>query len=282
MATEELTKQKKFVETKDVLDARKAADDRFANHHTVKSRMKIGATIGGAALALAGAGSTISSNATSTPPSPPSVLALQQGGDGPFNANKNHQRWPIKTSVSADPSLSKPVAIDVVSLANFPPEKESAKAFDKTFIPESPDKANHEGQMVTTEGYVHLVAFEVDDDSDYHIQINDKKTNSPADLSPCLIVEIPHPQAAATPDLALKFAAARKTLRDQCFDGAIPNGTVATPLHVRVTGQLFYDLSHVATPSDPGGGRGKTVAGTKMHATTCWELHPVTQIEILP
>ena len=49
---------------------------------------------------------------------------------------------------------------------------------------------------------------------------------------------------------------------------------VKTPIHVDVTGQLFYDDDHVTHPGGPR--RGKH--GQK--AATLWELHPVTAIKL--
>ncbi len=258
-------------------DLRKKANLAFNLHWAKQTAKKYSlAAVGTAAVVMGTNGAAVSN----VPPARASVDAASFADDGPFDATKTHQRWPIKTAVTTNPDLLTPKVLNVADLAHFPAEPGTPQEFDSTFIPSQPQPGLQEGQIVQVEGYIHLVAFEKTDDSDYHVQINDKATNAVSDLNPCLIVEVPHPEAAATPDLADQFAAARKLLRDNCFSGGVPTGTVTTPLHVRVTGQLFYDLSHSGS-SDPGGGRGKKVNGTVMHATTIWEIHPVTKIELL-
>ncbi len=261
---------------------RKAAHKRFKAVRSVQGVKKYALGTVGAAVAIGG----VFSSAASTPP--PALAqqnsAIVQTGPSPDGAYtiKNHERWPIKTSITSDPLLSTPVVEDITEFANFKPVAPgSVKTFVDKFIPLPAKTGLSEGQIVQTEGYIHLVAFEGSDDSDYHVQMNASPTNDPSGLTPCLIVEIPHPLAAANPNLAAQFAAARKLLRDNCFAGGPPTETVKKPLHVRVTGQLFYDLSHSGS-TDPGGHRGKPVGGKPMHATTIWEIHPVTQIEIIP
>lgn len=216
------------------------------------------------------------------------VLAGTMGtvsqADGPFHAGSD--RWNIKTSVQSNPPLSVPKNIDIKVLENLPPPAVKNKpdfASSIITIPVSTPSGEQfqEGQIVTTDGYVHLVAFE-DGDSDYHIQMNEKPTNDLDNLEPCVIVEVPHPEATEDPALRAQFAKVRKFLRDNCFAGDSPHGKVAAPIRVRVTGQLFFDLHH-STKSDPGGGRGKSLGkGLPMHATTVWEIHPITDMMLAP
>lgn len=263
---------------KEWITGREQAKKAFKAHRVKQTIKKYALGAAGATAVIFGTKGA----AVSAGPVPKTALSSTAfSADGPFDDEKNHQRWPIKTSITSDPSLLTPQNVDIKEFANFPAENPgSVQKFVSTFIPSLPRADLHEGQIVTTEGYVHLVAFEKDDDSDYHIQINDKSTNDLSGLSPCLIVEVPHPAAAANATLAAQFATARKLLRDRCFAGNTPTGTVSPPLHVRVTGQLFYDLSHSGS-ADPGGGRGKKVGGAIMKATTIWEIHPVTQIDVI-
>lgn len=245
-------------------------------------------------VGAAGAGAVALSFNASQSQAPSVAPPISSTADGPFDSAKPHDRWPIKTSIASSGALAQPIPERVTVLEHLKdfkptlPEPSYSSAFIKgSDIPSSVGlpAGLQEGQTVQTEGYVHLVAFEVDDDSDYHIQINEAPTNDPADLNKgCLIVEVPHPDATNDPQLKAEFAAAREFLRHNCFTDKTPSGTVQSPIHVRVTGQLFYDLYHSlhGNTKDPGGGRGKKVGNTVMHATTIWELHPVTKIELIP
>lgn len=204
--------------------------------------------------------------------------------DGPFDSTAKHDRWSIKTSIDSAAAQLAPKAIEIAALEHRGPVQLSVSdesTFDAKLVPKVAGDEFYEGEVVSTEGYIHLVAFE-SDDSDYHIQMNENATNEATDLLSCVVVEIPHPKAAASSALGDDFAAARKLIRDKCFAGAQPTGTVKQPLHVRVTGQLFFDLYHMFHSKDPGGGRGKAVDHHPMKATTIWEIHPVTRIELLP
>lgn len=201
--------------------------------------------------------------------------------DGPYDPGID--RWSIKTSITTDPNLLTPRVIDIKNFEKMPPPAFTGKKseFDKKLIQVKVGDLQ-EGQIVTTTGYVHLVSHEKED-SDYHIQMNEKPTNKLEDLSPCLIVEVPHPLATNDPILRAQYAEVRAFIRENFYDNKKPNGKVDVPLKVTVTGQLFYDLHHhsKSPATNPGGGRGKSLAkGFPMHATTVWEIHPVTNISL--
>lgn len=207
---------------------------------------------------------------------PPSSL------DGVFDATKKHDRWSIKTSIETTGPHTKVITVPIDGLANrknldSPPD---SKLFDGSRLPDNTGGLQ-EGQIIQTVGYIHLVAFE-EGDGDYHIQMNSKSTNDPSDLTPCVIVEVPHPDAAGSPELSAAYAKVRKFIRDTCFGGDEPSGTVKNPVRVSVTGQLFFDLHHAKGAKDPGGGRGKQVKGQTMHATTIWEIHPIIDMQLAP
>jgi hypothetical protein len=246
------------------------ATDRLRSFKRAQFVKKAGATVLGAAGVLMTTFHSVS-------PAPSAAVAL----DGTFNAAKVHDRWTIKTSIETAGAHATVVQIPIDQLAKFPDisNPPDSKLFNDKRLT-NPVNGLEEGQIVQTDGYIHLVADE-DDDSDYHIQINGNPTNDPDMLTPCYIVEVPHPDAAGNPDLSARFAKVRDFIRENCFDGKAPTGTVKTPLHVRVTGQLFFDLFHAAHSTDPGGGRGKKVAGHPMHATTIWEIHPIIDIQTL-
>jgi hypothetical protein len=183
------------------------------------------------------------------------------------------ERWPIKTSLATgvDPSKSKTVAFgDLIQLADPPGAKKNDPAFQSARIPAFSNSLNaKEGDILTVTGWLHIIATE--SDGDYHIQISANRN----DGNQCLIVEIPRPEAefVASADLRPLFDAARTLCRTKLLHGANtePSSTgncMAHPPFVQVTGQLFYDDSHVGDPP-----RGKK----QQHAATLWELHPVTK-----
>jgi hypothetical protein len=125
-----------------------------------------------------------------------------------------------------------------------------------------------EGDIITTFGWLHLVAGE--SDGDYHIQISE----SSSDGNNCIVVEVPKddPNYVESADLRQQASAVRSWIRDRLFDGREPStgGSVLTrPVYVGVVGQLFYDDAHVG--DQPRGKKG-------MKAATLWEIHPVTHM----
>ncbi len=186
------------------------------------------------------------------------------------------ERWPIKTSLAegADPAHAKSIAFaDLIALGDVPGVKKDDPRYQDARIPAFSNSLNvKEGDIVTVRGWLHLIALETD--GDYHIQISD----SAASGDHCLIVEVPDPDPAftATADLRPTFASIRdflkaKTLANQ---DPSPRGSVmAHPPYVEVTGQLFYDDSHVGDP--PRGKKG-------MLAATLWEVHPVVALKFAP
>ena len=153
---------------------------------------------------------------------------------------------------------------DVAGVARNDPRYQSDR------IPGRQSSVGREGDLITTAGWLHLVALE--DEGDYHIQIS----ASHADGNNCLVVEVPKDDAAFVADVLLRerSAAVRLFVRARLLHN--PNREASTggdlmvhPPYVRVTGALFYDDGHVGDA--PRGKRG-------MKAATLWELHPVVSI----
>ena len=95
------------------------------------------------------------------------ALALP-GAPTPSHA-LGHQRWEIKTSVPAGKSLTHGTITDLATLMNLPDVPgvtHSDKRYNSKRIPTAVE-GHKEGEMVTTKGYLLLVASE--DDGDYHI-----------------------------------------------------------------------------------------------------------------
>ncbi len=204
------------------------------------------------------------------------------GADGVYKPGSD--RWTVKTSVAVSAPFTTIKPMDMINLENRPPPVITSPeaAFENAWIP-SFLEGFQEGQIVTTTGYVHYVQYKADD-SDYHIQMNDRPTNELQDLNPCVVVEVPHPMATSNAELSQKFAIVRKFLRDNCFGGQAPKGKVDKIVKVQITGQLFFDVYHFfRRPNDPGGGRGSQLGtGLPMHATTNWEIHPIIDIKVAP
>jgi len=186
-------------------------------------------------------------------------------------------RWPIKTSLPAEAEVNAPKAgqlEDLLNLAEPPGVTKNDKRYQSARIPKFPNSLDvQEGDIISTVGWLHLVATE-NNDCDYHIQIS----NSPTDGNDCLIVEIPKNDEnfVASPELRELAATARKFIRDELLKGREPSShgnVMQHPPCLKITGQLFFDDPHV---KDKPRGR------KKMKAKTLWEIHPVTDIEFAP
>ena len=135
-----------------------------------------------------------------------------------------------------------------------------------------------EGDLVTTSGWLFLVATE-SDDCDYHIQISPQArttTHKPQGSDDCIIVEAPRPDFISGSDLSGSVGRIRDYIKAKLLGGKEPSNNGSVMQHaicVTVTGQLFYDDAHVG-----GQPRGKQ----HMISNTLWELHPITAFTIAP
>jgi hypothetical protein len=185
------------------------------------------------------------------------------------------ERWSVKTSVPDGTNFSKaaPAALaDLLALPNAPGVTHNDNRYQSARIPAQAGDQFPEGKLITTTGWLHLVAGETD--GDYHIQISGSATSG----DQCLIVEVPNPDPKFTgsADLQPKLAAVRDLIKTKMLAGKDPSvsGSVMQhPVYVTVSGILFYDDSHVG--DQPRGKKG-------MKAATLWELHPVTAIAFAP
>lgn len=186
------------------------------------------------------------------------------------------ERWPVKTSLrdGANPNRESAIALsDLLALGLPPGIAHNDRRFQSARIPSFGNLFNvSEGDILTTTGWLWLVASETD--GDYHIQISNSRESG----DHCLVVEIPNPSPLFTSDVSLRpvFQTARAFVRDKLLAGREPGeaGTVMQhPAFVRVTGQLFLDTGAIGNA--PRGKKG-------MKAATLWELHPVTAIALAP
>jgi hypothetical protein len=181
--------------------------------------------------------------------------------------HRGKERWSIKTSVVFG---ARKIAVDLpelLALKDVQGVPKNDARYDSSRITGFRNRKNFdEGDIVTTTGWLHLVAGEPD--GDYHIQISTSQT----DGGNCLVVEVPKDDPAYVGAAALRAKAktVRSWIRTKLLDGREPStkGSVMThSAFVSVTGQLFYDDAHVG--DQPRGKKG-------MKAATLWELHPVT------
>ena len=194
---------------------------------------------------------------------------LLAGGTLAQHADKpGVERWPIKTSTpEGKPGKPKVVALaDLLALANVDGVTKDDKKYQSARIPAQKGAKYNEGDLISTTGWLHLVAGETD--GDYHIQISGSQSSG----DNCLIVEVPSSDAefVKTADLRPQFETVRNLIKTKMLAGKDPSvsGSVMQhPVYVTVTGILFYDDSHVG--DQPRGKKG-------MKAATLWELHPVT------
>jgi len=183
------------------------------------------------------------------------------------------ERWAIKTSVPDGASKAQTAALaDLLALKDVAGVVKDDPRYQSARLPAQAGAKYNEGDLLTTTGYLHLVALETD--GDYHIQISASADSG----DNCLIVEVPNPDPAyvKTASLFPEFEAVRTLIKTKMLAGKDPSalGSVMRhPVFVTVTGVLFYDDAHVGDP--PRGKRG-------MHAATLWELHPVTAMAFAP
>jgi hypothetical protein len=185
-------------------------------------------------------------------------------------AEAAHKRWSIKTGVPSGHSATHGTHFDLADLMALPDAGGVAKndaRYEAKRIPD-PTDGHQEGDMVSSTGYLLLVALE--DDGDYHIQVGDKPSTVAG--SRCLVVEVPPEKASLNANATTRQLAGlmRQWVREKLLRGkeASSSGNrMIHPPYVKVTGQLFYDDSHVGDA--PRGKRG-------IKATTLWEIHPVT------
>lgn len=207
-----------------------------------------------------------------------SLTAAAQTCNGPGKI-----RWTIKTSLPAGTNASasgKKIDLGkLLALPAAPGVKDKDARFQDARIPAfSNDLQVKEGDLVTTIGWLYLVATEKDD-CDYHIQISPQArttTNPPLASDESIIVEAPRPDFISDSDLSAKVSQERDFIKSKLLRGKEPSSGGSVMQHavcIKVTGQLFYDDAH-----ETGQPRGKK----HMQSKTLWELHPITALTFAP
>ena len=200
------------------------------------------------------------------------LLSLSHALFAQLDVNPGVDRWKIKTSILPGQPQSMTIA-EMMELENPITVKEKLH-FEKVRIPKTVGHQFQEGNLITLVGWLHLVALEDDAkkhrDGDYHIQIRATATWGDS----CIVVEVPYPEFIADPQLKAQCQQVRAFVRDTFLAGHEPSiggKKITHPKKVRITGQLFFDAIHM---------NGKPRGKQKMHAYTCWEIHPITAMEL--
>jgi hypothetical protein len=195
------------------------------------------------------------------------------------------ERWPIKVSVVGGVNLQNPKTVGLNALLTLEDPtgvKHNDPRYQDARIPAFSNSLNvQEGDILQTTGWLYLVATETD--CDYHIQISNQPrttTDKPTPQDNCVVVEAPKPDFVDNTQLKQNLTTLRDFIKSTILKGKEPSTTASVMVHpvcVRVTGQLFYDDAHL------GANGQKELRGKKgMHSQTLWELHPITDIKIMP
>src|ERR1035437_6967928 len=121
----------------------------------------------------------------------------------------DHHRWSIKTHPKTKTGAQPMKLSDIIELADPPDVKMNDKRFEDKIIPAFGNKNDlKEGDLITVKGYLHLVAYETNDD-EYHIQISGSETSG----DNCLIVEVPDPKNVDDEILKEKYENVRTFIR---------------------------------------------------------------------
>jgi hypothetical protein len=194
---------------------------------------------------------------------------------------KGEDRWGVKTSVPAGALNRTPQEISLEALMDTqnPPLTANQKQAladrrwaGRVIIADKDDNDTtlREGSMISVEGFLYRARCQKD--GDFHLEIGTVNRKAAAH---CLIVEVPDPgQVKNDTDLKARVTEVRENL-DQLPSGIFTGKGNFRPVQVKITGQLFLDAHHIQR-SDPGGRR-----GTRRCATNVWEIHPVTQFELI-
>jgi len=132
------------------------------------------------------------------------------------------ERWSVKTSVPDGTNFSKaakaPLA-DLLALKDVDGVTHNDKRYKTERIPAKADDKYPEGKLVSTTGWLHLVASETD--GDYHIQISDPQTSG----DNCLVIEVPNEGEKFTKSAELQpmFQAVRDLIKTKMLAGKQPS-----------------------------------------------------------
>lgn len=183
-------------------------------------------------------------------------------------------RWEIKTTIPPGASTWAFKYVDLATLLAIKPPpgaKGHSRKMDHVRYPAASNASGLvEGDIISTTGWIHLIAAEPD--GDYHIQIGETDKN----MARCFIVEAPRPAKKFVKDDRVLQAttAVRQALLDKALDGKeLKYGAtrvIKPPVFAKISGQFFYDDWHIG--DRPRGKRG-------CKSPTVAEIHPITYVD---
>jgi hypothetical protein len=180
----------------------------------------------------------------------------------------DHHRWLIKTTPHKKTGPHTVALNDLINMPDPPGVTMNDSRYETALIPSFTNPLDlKEGDLVKTEGYMHLVALETND-GEYHIQISGSKTSG----DNCFIVEVADPENTDDAALKTKYEKVRAFIRDKILHGNSPatgGNLIGGRAYVYVKGQLFFDASH--THNQVRGKKG-------MRSNSLWEIHPITDM----
>ena len=200
--------------------------------------------------------------------------------DPGFDGSPGVDRWSIKTSIKEHAKRRNLSLRDIYALDN--PISRKGEAPDSARITKAVGPKNmREGDMVTTEGWMKLVALEKagadKSDGDYHIQL----CTTQAWDDTCLIVEVPWEGFVTDDSLHAWFANVRQFIRTRILKknkNPSTGGNVIDSAYVAVKGPLFFDAWHLKNDGTTQKRGKKGNQSTSMNSYTCWEIHPVVSM----
>jgi hypothetical protein len=224
---------------------------------------KFGTTARTAIIGAVGAVATVGALAVPSMSTPPTGLDTINGcgmegsahvGQWQWAANPLKNRYDIPEADNLDPT---------VTLARMASETDTTATAGNTVL--------NQDNSATIDGYIYLVktggtescncGTSTPDYMDTHIYVGPAGATSDKQ---CVIVEV-------TPRIRQLMAQQGTVWSTPALMSMLKPGT-----HVHITGWLFYDAEHwPAAANNPQ-------HGTLVWRASCWELHPVTDIEVLP
>jgi hypothetical protein len=197
---------------------------------------------------------------------PPSLTARARGETAP-DAFAGVARKAAKISIAtADVENEDLAALIVWCRAHETPMRHHqppiSAAASSARIPE-------EARNVSVEGWIHFAKEE--SDHDYHLIIGTSPDLAGASLMNAEISGLPPRSSRSFDDLKNARESFESICRDMLPQMRRSGYAQITPVHVHLTGSLFYDIDHAAGAVGPAGHRAKSA----------WEIHPITAIDPL-
>ncbi|MGB6844134.1 MAG: hypothetical protein WBE09_04505 [Candidatus Acidiferrales bacterium] len=184
-------------------------------------------------------------------------------------------RVPVKTSlpVGADPAAGRVLTFaEFTAIPEPPGVSKKDPRYESARIPAFPNSLGvQEGDVVRLRGWLWAVTLMGDGD------LNIRLTGSAASPNRYAVGEIPDDDDVSDSRLGSMVRAARAALKADALSGHAPSraGTIlAAPIYVEVSGQLYFNDTHVGDARKPDK-QGTTRA-------TDWQIHPVLSFAPVP